>query len=64
MLISPLYSKITKLEKFFNEGKTIKNVKITKRSHAYKDFAGTYNADILNSFNLELKFWNLWENWL
>ena len=31
-----------------------KNIKITKK-HAFKGFASTYNAEILNSFNPELQ---------
>ena len=26
-------------------------MKITKREHAFKDYASTYNVEILNSFN-------------
>ena len=37
---------------FLNE----KNVKITKRAHAFKGYASTYNVKILNSFKPELKF--------
>ena len=33
-----------------------KNVKITKRKHAFKGFASTYNVEILNSFHPELQF--------
>ena len=43
---------IRKSENFLNE----KNVKITKREHACKSYASTYNAEILNSFNPELQF--------
>ena len=32
-----------------------KNVKITKREHAFKGFASTYNVETLNSFNSELQ---------
>ena len=32
------------------------DVKITKRSHAFKDYASSYNLEILNSFNPELQF--------
>ena len=32
-----------------------KNVKITKRAHAFKVYASSYNVKILNSFNPELK---------
>ena len=46
-----------KLKDFLNE----KSVKITKQVHAFKDFAGIYNVEILNSFNsdLQLKILNL-----
>ena len=32
-----------------------KNIKITKRGHAFKGYASTYNVEILNSFNPELQ---------
>ena len=32
-----------------------KNVKITKRAHAFKGFASSCNVEILNSFNPELQ---------
>ena len=32
-----------------------KNAKLTKRSHAYKGYASSYNIDNLNSFNPELQ---------
>ena len=32
-----------------------KNVKITKRAHAFKGFTSSYNVEILNSFKAELK---------
>ena len=32
-----------------------KNVKITKRAHAFKGFANSYNVEILNSFKPELQ---------
>ena len=32
-----------------------KNVKITKREHAFKDYASTYNVEISNSFNPKLQ---------
>ena len=32
-----------------------KNIKITKREHAFKGYASTYNVEILNSFNPELQ---------
>ena len=42
---------IQKKENFLNE----ENIKVTKREHALKSFASTYNVEILNSFNLEIK---------
>ena len=33
-----------------------KNVKITKWAHAFKGYASSYNTEILNSVNPELKF--------
>ena len=35
-------------ENFLHE----KNVKITKQAHAFKDFASSYNVEILNSVNV------------
>ena len=32
-----------------------KDVKITKQEHAFKNYASTYNLEILNSFNPELQ---------
>ena len=32
-----------------------RNIKITKREHAFKDFASTYNVEILNSLNPKLQ---------
>ena len=32
-----------------------KNVKITKQEHAFKAYASVYNAEVLNSFNIELQ---------
>ena len=32
-----------------------KNVKKTKRDHAFKGYTSTYNVDVLNSFNPELQ---------
>ena len=48
-----------KTEKIFKEKKTIKNAKVTKRSHAYKCYARIYNVEILNSFNSELQLENI-----
>ena len=42
---------IQKREIFLNK----KNVKVTKREHAFKGFASTYNVEILNSFYPELQ---------
>ena len=41
-------------EKFLNE----KNIKTAKREHVFKDYASTYNVEILNSFNPELQINN------
>ena len=38
--------------------KVIKNPKITKRTNFYKDYATTYNVQILNSFNPEIQLKN------
>ena len=51
---SSLYSDTTKSKFFLSE----KNVKITKRVHAFKGYANIYNVEILNSFN-DLKILNL-----
>ena len=48
---TPSHSETKKCEKFLNE----KNMKTTKREHAFKGFASSYNVEILNSFNLELQ---------
>ena len=44
-------------ENFLNE----RNVKIAKRGHAFKGYASTYNAEILNflTLNYHLKILNL-----
>ena len=42
---------IQKSGNFLNE----KTVNITKGDHAFKDFASTYNVEILNSFEAELQ---------
>ena len=39
---------------FFLWNRHKKNTKITKRSHAYRGYASTYNVEYLNSFNPEL----------
>ena len=36
-----------------------KNVKITKRSRAYRGYASNYNAAILNSFKPKLQLKNI-----
>ena len=48
---SSFYSDTKKGKNFLNE----KNIKITKWTHAFKGFASSYNVEILNSFNPELK---------
>ena len=50
-----LYSDTTKREMFFDEKKTVKNIKITKWSQAFKGYAGSYGVEVLNSFNPELQ---------
>ena len=55
---TPLYSKITKRENFFEKKKCYKNVKIAKQYHAYKGHASTYNVYVLNSFSPELHLKN------
>ena len=42
---------IQKSEDFLNE----KTANITKREHAFKGFASTYNIEFLNSFDTELQ---------
>ena len=49
--MAALYIVIQKSENFLNE----KNVKITKRENAFKDFASIYNVKILISFNPEVQ---------
>ena len=49
---SPLYIETKKSENFLNE----KNVKVTKRSHAFTSYASSYNVEILNFFNSKLQF--------
>ena len=44
---SSLYSDTKKSKKCLNQ----KNVKITKREHAFKGYVSSYNVNILNSFN-------------
>ena len=46
-----LYSETKKNENFLNK----KIVKITKRAHDFKWYASSYNVEILNSYNPELK---------
>ena len=57
-----LYIETTKSENLFDETKTIKKAKTTKRvllkTHAFKNHAHTYNIEILNSFYLELQLTN------
>ena len=48
---SSFYSDTKKGKIFLNE----KNVKITKRAHAFKCYASTYNVEIFSSFNPELQ---------
>ena len=48
---SSFYSDTKNNEKFLNE----KNIKITKRAHAFRGVASSYNVKILKSFNPELQ---------
>ena len=48
---SYLYEDTKKNEHFFNE----KNMKLTKREHAFKGYVSTCDIEILNSFNFELQ---------
>ena len=50
MVLVVVYSETKECENVLNE----KNVKKTKRSHAYGGYASTYNVEILNSFNPDL----------
>ena len=52
-----LYSEATKSADFSDETRTIKKVKITKRAHDIKNYAHSYNVEILNPkiLNLHLK---------
>ena len=40
---------------YSNAKKFVKNVKIMKQDHAFKEYASTYNVDILNYFNTEVQ---------
>ena len=57
-LTTAIYGDNTKHEQIFDEKRTIKNVKITKQSYAYKCYARAYNVAILNFFNPELQLKN------
>ena len=46
-----LYCEKTKIEKVLDE----KKKKITKQSHPYKGYAGSYSVEILDSFHHELQ---------
>ena len=56
--LKSLYSDSTKHEKLFDKKMAVKNLKIKKRSHAYKGYVSTDNVDILNAFNAELQLKN------
>ena len=47
---TPSHSEMKKVNK--------KNIKTTKREHAFKGFASTYNVEVLNSFKTELQLKN------
>ena len=51
---TPLYSETKRSGNFLNE----KNVKITKWAHTFKDFASSYNIEILNSLKPALQLKN------
>ena len=55
---TPLYSDSKKRQIFFDKTNSIKSVKRAKRSHVYKVYASTYNADISYTFNPELQLRN------
>ena len=57
-LIAALYREITKTEIVFDEKKSRKKAKITKRAQPFKNYAHSYNVEILNSFNPELHLKN------
>ena len=40
---------------YSNAKKFVKNVKIMKQDHTFKEYASTYNVDILNYFNIEVQ---------
>ena len=48
-------------DKYSNAKKVVKNVKIMKQDHAFKEYASTYNVDILTILTLKynLKILNL-----
>ena len=48
----------TKPENFCCWSKGYKKVKITKRAHAFENYAHSYNIEILNYFNSELQLKN------
>ena len=50
-----LYIVNKKTRNFFDETKTIKKQKITKRSQPYKRYASTYNVETLKCFNPHLQ---------
>ena len=52
---SSLYSNTRQSKNFLNE----KNVKITKRAHAFKGYASTYNVEIFFTLKYNLKTLNL-----
>ena len=57
--LTTLYSETTKTESFFDETKTVKKMKLTKRAHTFKNYALSYNAEILTSFNPKLQHKNI-----
>ena len=52
------YGDTTKHKNTFDKKKTIRNVKITYQSHAYKGYASTYDVENSNSFDPEIQLKN------
>ena len=54
-LTTAFYSTTTKPEIFFYETKTLEKAKRTRQADVFKNYAHTYNVEVLDSFNLELQ---------
>ena len=46
------------IQKSGKKSQNKKNIKITKRAHAFKGYVSYYNVEILNTFNPELQLKN------